>query len=555
MPSMTFVPGTVIPSTWLNDINGGVFNTLPASISATNSLLTSSLETVSLFTYMNSAQIADVQAGTLSVDTSTAFVTALATGKPISIPTGPGWKYLISTTVVIPSGAKLVSQRAQIFLGTGVNANVFTIASAASNVYLEGLHIDGNKANNTAGNGVATTGVGATNVNIRNCMFTNCFGNGLYLVGTTAVDNVLVQGCSATTNTGGGIVGDTTISHFVFSENRTWSNTGIGIGVLGTATYGNISSNVSWSNSENISAFSINNTFINISGNTCHSATTNGIHIGGSDISVTGNSSNLCTQSGIIVSASASGTSKNINVNGNISNNNTTTGITLNIVESGSVSSNTTRSNTSHGIYLTGLVDSVSISNNSILSNGGSGILNAQQGANLTIINNICRVNLGNGIDISEVSNSVVSNNVTANNAGWGINTDIATQFNLIAGNQLFTNTVGTLNVITNGLPNFATNNNIDIVVPVPTVTATPTTTPLPPTGELVILTGTSVVITTLPRSFPGRKLSLYVTTSITFTDGGNLKLNGNFVANADDILTLVCLDGVNWYEVSRSPN
>jgi hypothetical protein len=39
-----------------------------------------------------------------------------------------------------------------------------------------------------------------------------------------------------------------------------------------------------------------------------------------------------------------------------------------------------------------------------------------------------------------------------------------------------------------------------------------------------------------------------------TVTDGGNLKLNGNFSATADSTLTLI-YDGSNWYETARSAN
>lgn len=41
----------------------------------------------------------------------------------------------------------------------------------------------------------------------------------------------------------------------------------------------------------------------------------------------------------------------------------------------------------------------------------------------------------------------------------------------------------------------------------------------------------------------------------VTFTDGNNLKLAGNFVTTADDTITLCCADGTNWYEVCRSVN
>lgn len=51
-----------------------------------------------------------------------------------------------------------------------------------------------------------------------------------------------------------------------------------------------------------------------------------------------------------------------------------------------------------------------------------------------------------------------------------------------------------------------------------------------------------------------GRTITLVFTASISVFDTNNLKLNGNFVASADDTLTLTC-DGVNWYEVARSAN
>jgi len=40
----------------------------------------------------------------------------------------------------------------------------------------------------------------------------------------------------------------------------------------------------------------------------------------------------------------------------------------------------------------------------------------------------------------------------------------------------------------------------------------------------------------------------------LTFTDGNNLKLAGDFVTTADDTTQLMC-DGTNWYEMSRSVN
>lgn len=66
-------------------------------------------------------------------------------------------------------------------------------------------------------------------------------------------------------------------------------------------------------------------------------------------------------------------------------------------------------------------------------------------------------------------------------------------------------------------------------------------------------VTGTTT-ITSVTASWPGRKVTLVFTGALTFTDGSNLKLAGNFVTTADDTITLVC-NGTNWYEVSRSVN
>ena len=51
-----------------------------------------------------------------------------------------------------------------------------------------------------------------------------------------------------------------------------------------------------------------------------------------------------------------------------------------------------------------------------------------------------------------------------------------------------------------------------------------------------------------------GRRVTLIFDGALTFTDGGNLKLAGNFVTTGEDTISLVC-DGSNWYETSRSVN
>lgn len=75
------------------------------------------------------------------------------------------------------------------------------------------------------------------------------------------------------------------------------------------------------------------------------------------------------------------------------------------------------------------------------------------------------------------------------------------------------------------------------------------------PSGKVFHVTGvttiTSVVTTGLA---PGAVVTLIFDGILTFTDGSNLKLAGNFVTTADDTITLA-FDGTNFFEVARSVN
>lgn len=73
------------------------------------------------------------------------------------------------------------------------------------------------------------------------------------------------------------------------------------------------------------------------------------------------------------------------------------------------------------------------------------------------------------------------------------------------------------------------------------------------PGGPLVFVSGTTNV-TGMTAGQAGRVITLKFTGALTFTDGSNLVLNGNFVTTADDTITLVS-DGGNWIEIARSTN
>jgi len=78
-------------------------------------------------------------------------------------------------------------------------------------------------------------------------------------------------------------------------------------------------------------------------------------------------------------------------------------------------------------------------------------------------------------------------------------------------------------------------------------------TTTLPVTHDVVTITG-NTGITGITGSYANRRVTLIFTGTPTVTDGGNLLLNGNFVATANDTLSLVA-NGGNWIETARSAN
>lgn len=71
--------------------------------------------------------------------------------------------------------------------------------------------------------------------------------------------------------------------------------------------------------------------------------------------------------------------------------------------------------------------------------------------------------------------------------------------------------------------------------------------------GELVVVTGTTT-IGGMTAEEPGFRVTLKFAGILTFTDGGNLLLAGNFVTTADDTITIIS-DGTNWFEIARSVN
>lgn len=76
----------------------------------------------------------------------------------------------------------------------------------------------------------------------------------------------------------------------------------------------------------------------------------------------------------------------------------------------------------------------------------------------------------------------------------------------------------------------------------------------IPLRQRVATITGNTGITSITATGHNGAVVTLVFSGTPTVTDGSNLKLAGNFVATADDTLTLAC-DGTNWYEMCRSVN
>lgn len=76
----------------------------------------------------------------------------------------------------------------------------------------------------------------------------------------------------------------------------------------------------------------------------------------------------------------------------------------------------------------------------------------------------------------------------------------------------------------------------------------------LPDACGVFSVSGTAAITSIDGGNWAGRVITLVFQGALTFTDGENLKLAGDFVTTADDTITLRG-DGTNWYEMARSVN
>ena len=366
---------------------------------------------------------AHIMAGTLARDAHSGFTAAIATGKPVYVPTGPGWAYMVGSTVTVPSNTTIFSDGALVVLGNGVDNHVFRIDNGATAVVIRGLYINGNKANNTGGNGVSMTGEGGSDITIRDMYIYDCSAHGIHLSGNLSTSlqahNNRVHSCVA-----GGVTSNYTVSKFSFEGNHCWLNGTHGVGILGIGKDGAIVGNVCWDNgqidagADNITGYNPANENLTITGNSCSGGGNNGIHVGGSRITLTANTSHNATMHGIVMFAAAADGDDCI-IADNVSYGSGLHGFWIQDCHSGVMSGNIARDNTQHG-FLIHDCSNLSITNNTARGNDGSGFINSGTVTDCVLNDNIACNNQQSGFKVVAVSYGGLADNLAHDNVGYG---------------------------------------------------------------------------------------------------------------------------------------
>lgn len=202
--------------------------------------------------------------------------------------------------------------------------------------------------------------------------------------------------------------------------------------------------------------------------------------------------------------------------------------------------------NSRHGIS-TSAGDRINIVGNTAINDGGAGttdsgirVVNSASSSVVNIVGNLC-TQQGGGVQEYGIYAELTDN---------GVNTGIIN----ISGNTCTYNTTADIHRVgaTQNI-NLSSSNAALVVSGDMAAVGSGATLLLPPVGNVFHVFG-NTGITAVNNPLPGRIVVLKFSSSLTVTDGGNLKLNGNFATSPDDTLTLVG-DGTVWYEVARSAN
>jgi len=209
MSSTTFTSGTVIASTWLNDVNNAVYNTVPSQSSAAGISYapsgTGAVTTTVQAKLQQTVSVKDFGAvGDGSTDDTAAIQAALNSGAATIVFPPTSNYYNITSGLLVKSNTTIFGYGATLKTTSSSVFNMLwaegTTSAYISNVNIFGLTVIGNGAStNVNGNGIG--GTYCNNLTVRDCNVQNVWGQGIFLGGGGI-------NCCFENNTISGVYGD-----------------------------------------------------------------------------------------------------------------------------------------------------------------------------------------------------------------------------------------------------------------------------------------------------------------------------------------------------------
>ena len=290
------------------------------------------------------------------------------------------------------------------------------------------------------------------------------------------------------------------------------------------------------------------------------------------NVTITGNTIDTTGDQGILLTNGTAGAGRVINFT--VTGNNIfacgSSGLNIQYANHGVVSGNHVDTPGQYGVNIK-TCDDVLIASNSISSSTLTGMIDETASTNIVLKDNVltncataATVSDRYGIKVSTCTGWVIDGNIIRDaNAkmDYGIFIAGGDQTTLTVINNIVPNSVlaafraktgpETIRLYDNNYWGGTLPTATDPIVP---SVASATALTLPQGSRVITVTGTTNITSVLVSGWTGKQVTLIFTGALTFTDGSNLRLNGNFVTTTDDTITIAC-DGLNWYEVARSAN
>jgi hypothetical protein len=154
-------------------------------------------------------------------------------------------------------------------------------------------------------------------------------------------------------------------------------------------------------------------------------------------------------------------------------------------------------------------------------------------------------------VDGTNVANNKIALNSVRCSGGGGFDLKVDTGTGTIVSDNTWLTTGAIFATGVN--PSYSDGNTGTVSGILPSVASAAALT-LPIGPKAFVITGATNITSIVATGQTGKTILLIFTGILTFTDGSNLVLNGNFVTTANATITLYC-DGANFFEQARSAN